>query len=387
MKVLVVDDVEINRLSLIGMLEAADYSCLQAADGYEAVQIVKDEPDICMIFMDVVMPGMDGVEATHEIRQYLGSNHVPIIFVTAAQEHEELERCYEAGGDDFITRPLNPAMVLSRLTAHRRLYTLHANLKKNNKALMLHRQETEREHLVVEHVFNNVIKPAMTKCDSLSVHLSPLSMFNGDLYLAHRCASGDTYVLLGDFTGHGLSAAIGCMPLSDVFYAMAAKGVPVAEIAAEANKKLIKILPDHMFCCSVIMQFSPTMEQLEIWVGGMNDIFLLRPGATQSEIIPSQHMPLGILTAEEFDSSTQNYQLALGSRIFAYTDGVIEYQNPHGEMFGEERLSQAVEQNCDCLIESVLQSLDVFKQECEQRDDITLIEINTAKGPAANKAQ
>lgn len=381
MKVLIVDDQEINRLSLVGLLEGENYTCLQASSGPEALQLVRENADICMILMDVVMPGMCGIEATRQIRHYLGSNHIPIIFVTSSLESEQLENCFSAGGDDFISRPITPTLVLSRLSAHLRLYSQHASLKENNKALLRHQQEVEREHAVVEHVFNNVIMPAMTDCDSITAHLSPLSMFNGDLYLVHRSPDGHVYVFLGDFTGHGLSAAIGCMPVADLFYAMSAKNVPVAEIAAEANKKLIKILPDNMFCCSVIMRFDPTMEQLDIWVGGMNDIFLLRPDQSSAEIIPSAHMPLGILGVEEFDKTTGTYTLETGSRIFAYTDGVIEYQNPQGEMFGEERLRAVAEANSGPLIQSVLAELETFKQGCEQRDDITLIEIDTAKIP------
>jgi len=381
LKVLIVDDQEINRLCLLGLLDSSEYSCLEASNGLEALAAVKAHSDIAAIFMDVVMPEMDGLDATRQIREYLGSNHVPIIFVTASQENELLEQCFAAGGDDFITRPINPRVLLSRLSAHQRLFTLAARLKQKNKALIRHQQDTVREHMVVEHVFDNVIKPAMTKCESINVHLSPLSMFNGDLYLAFRAATGDTYVFLGDFTGHGLSAAIGCMPVADLFYAMAGKGAPVADIAAEANRKLLKILPEHMFCCAVIMQFSAAMDNLNIWVGGMNDIFLVDLNSHKTQLIHSLHMPLGILSNEEFDKATQEYALVPGARVFAYTDGVIEFQNPQGELFGEERLYDAISNSNSSLIESVLAALEDFKQDCEQRDDITLVEIDTAKAP------
>ncbi|WP_345415278.1 PP2C family protein-serine/threonine phosphatase [Halioxenophilus aromaticivorans] len=381
MKVLIVDDQEINRLGLVGLLEGAGYTCVQAGSGEQALSVVRDQTDICMVLMDIVMPGIDGLDATREIRSHLGSNHIPIIFVTSADEAEKLELCFEAGGDDFVSRPINPTLLLSRLNAHQRLFSMHANLQESNKELLRHQRETEREHLVVEHVFDNVIKPAMTKCESISTHLSPYSMFNGDLYLAHRNNTGDIYVLLGDFTGHGLSAAIGCMPLADLFYAMAAKSVPVGEIVAEANRKLLKILPDHMFCCMVLMKFNATMDHLDIWVGGMNDIYMVEPSSKASQVIPSQHMPIGILTNEEFDSTSKEYDLASGARIFAYTDGVIEFQDPEGEMFGEDRLREAIEEQEESLIETVLVRLDDFKKGCEQRDDITLVEINTAKAP------
>ena len=110
LKALIVDDQEINRICLLGLLESAGYVCLQAGTGEDAVAITQQHSDIAMIFMDIVMPGIDGLEATRQIRDYLGSNHVPIIFLTSSQETEQLERCFEVGGDDFITRPINPPL-------------------------------------------------------------------------------------------------------------------------------------------------------------------------------------------------------------------------------------------------------------------------------------
>ena len=80
------------------------------------------------------------------------------------------------------------------------------------------------------------------------------SIFNGDLLLATRTPSGSMYVMLGDFTGHGLPAAIGAIPVAEVFYGMANKGFSIAAIVAETNRKLRAILPTEVF-------FSKTSDQ------------------------------------------------------------------------------------------------------------------------------
>jgi hypothetical protein len=203
-------------------------------------------------------------------------------------------------------------------------------------------------------------------------------MFNGDLYLASRNEeTGCTYVFLGDFTGHGLSAAIGCMPVSDVFYAMTRKGVNLEAIASEANRKLLQILPDNMFCCAVIMEFPERMDQVKIWSGGMHDVLVINPEGKVVSTLESENMPLGILSAEEFDGSCQVFDLPKDSRLISFTDGIVEAANSEGELFGEDRLEKSLLGVEDDLIGAALSALESFQAEGEQKDDITLVQVTT----------
>ena len=382
MQVLVVDDQAINRFQLVNLLEANGYSCIEAASGKQALEIIESNThDIAIILMDVIMPGMDGIETTRCIKSKLGQTHLPIVFITASQEPNLLESCFAAGGDDFISRPVTPQALLSRLKAHARVYSLHKVVEQRNKTLSRHNRNIAAEHQVVEHVFNNVIKPRMLECQSIGVYLSPMSMFNGDLYLAYRTEIGTTYLFVGDFTGHGLSAAIGCMPVAEIFYAMAAKYATTGDIAAEINRKLLKILPSSIFCCAAIFELSPTMNRVKVWSGGMHDIFIIPPEESKRDAISSQHMPLGILTDQEFDRGVQEKELAEQVRLFVYSDGLIEAQNIQGELYGEDRLAKIINCPQESYVHSVLADLEAFKVGCEQKDDITLVEVNTALAP------
>ncbi|WP_163004203.1 PP2C family protein-serine/threonine phosphatase, partial [Pseudomonas viridiflava] len=100
--------------------------------------------------------------------------------------------------------------------------------------------------------------------------------FNGDLMLAAYTPAGHMHVLLGDFTGHGLPAAVGAMPLAEVFYGMTAKGFGLVEILREMNAKLKRILPVDMFCCATLLCVNHKQRQVEVWNGGPPDGYLLR---------------------------------------------------------------------------------------------------------------
>ena len=168
--------------------------------------------------------------------------------------------------------------------------------------------------------------------------LSPMSIFNGDILLSAPTPWGGTRAMLGDFTGHGLSAAMGALPLSDIFYGMTRKGYSLADLALESNRKLRRILPTGLFCACVLIDTDPLRRQVTVWNGGLPDVLVRgRDGGLRLRM-RSTHLPLAIVGDEEFDASVESFELCAGDRLFAYSDGVIEAQSPDGTMFGSDRL-------------------------------------------------
>ena len=84
--------------------------------------------------------------------------------------------------------------------------------------------EYQQRYQAAKAVFDRVAHEGCLNAPNIQYRQSPYALFNGDLLLAAHTPSGDTHLLLADFTGHGLPAAIGAMPLAEVFYSMTAKG-------------------------------------------------------------------------------------------------------------------------------------------------------------------
>jgi len=105
-KVLVVDDDMAGLLMASEALSAAGFEVIEAEDGQEAVeQFDEHRPDI--VVMDVVMPRMDGFESCAVIRDRDGGKHVPILMITGLDDVESIQKAYEAGATDFVTKPIN----------------------------------------------------------------------------------------------------------------------------------------------------------------------------------------------------------------------------------------------------------------------------------------
>ncbi|MFC5271193.1 response regulator [Adhaeribacter terreus] len=112
-KVLIVDDDMRNIFSLTNVLEDEGVRCITAENGREAINVLKEHPDTDIILMDVMMPEMDGYEATQEIRKMLKFAKLPIIALTAKAMKGDRERCLEAGMSDYISKPVNIEKLLS----------------------------------------------------------------------------------------------------------------------------------------------------------------------------------------------------------------------------------------------------------------------------------
>jgi CheY-like chemotaxis protein len=120
---LIVEDENTNRLILKSLLKKRGYEVIEAVNGAEAVdRFTHHEPDI--IFMDVLMPVMDGYEATRRIKQLAGDRFIPVIFLTAMSDEKALARCVEAGGDDFLAKPFSFTLLSAKLTAMERIHAL-----------------------------------------------------------------------------------------------------------------------------------------------------------------------------------------------------------------------------------------------------------------------
>ena len=114
---LIVDDVPENLALLSDALSEAGYSVLVATDGHSALDLLQRvTPDI--ILLDAVMPGIDGFETCRRIKQMEGMRHVPVMFMTGLTETEHVVQGFEAGGLDYVTKPIAPAEVLARAATH-----------------------------------------------------------------------------------------------------------------------------------------------------------------------------------------------------------------------------------------------------------------------------
>ncbi|MBV1872841.1 MAG: serine/threonine-protein phosphatase, partial [Gammaproteobacteria bacterium] len=277
------------------------------------------------------------------------------------------------------TKPFNELILQAKIKAHCRIQELSDQINEKNNKLLYYQAQTEREHEIVETVFSNALSENFFASGNVNYYMSPMSAFNGDVLLSAASPSGGLYMMLGDFTGHGLSAAIGALPVSRVFFAMAKLGVSIGDIAAEMNKHLIDLLPDYMFCAATLVEINAAGDEVVAWCGGLPDAVVTKPDGSFDRFLTSMHMPLGALDIDEFERNVYALKLPLGSRIFLHSDGIIESVNKEGEMFGEERFHALIDgesvRTSSNKVNTIMEAFSRYVDSDEQDDDISLVAL------------
>lgn len=121
-KILVVDDEEDIRTLINIFLSNQGYKILEAADGYKAIEIIKEESELDLVILDIMMPHMSGIEACSEIRKI---SSVPILFLTAKSQEPDKNEAYENGGDDFLSKPFSKEDLVRKVYALIRRYNIY----------------------------------------------------------------------------------------------------------------------------------------------------------------------------------------------------------------------------------------------------------------------
>ncbi|EON94044.1 response regulator receiver protein [Marinobacter lipolyticus SM19] len=380
--ILIADDSDSDRLILKTLLRRLGHDVLDAANGVEAVELFR-QASPQLVFLDAMMPQMDGMEAARKIKALAGERLVPLIFLTSLTNADALARCLEAGGDDFLTKPYNRVIIEAKINAFNRMRLMHQTISEHRDLIHERNRKLTEEQHIAKRVFDNIAHTGCLDTDSIRYHASPLSIFNGDILFASPSPAGGIQILIGDFTGHGLPAAVGAMPVAEIFYGMTAKGFSGSDVLREINQKLKRILPAGMFCCAAMIQADFALSQVQIWNGGLPDGWLIRQDGSRRSL-PSSHLPLGVLDATRFDASMTVIQAHPGDTLMFMTDGVLETTSDQGDMFGDRGVVSTLNALTDGvhIFDAIIDRVRAFSGGRLDQDDLTLVTLDMAASEA-----
>lgn len=373
--ILVVDDTETN-IDVLVELFSGQYEVSVAMDGESAIETAsEDQPDI--ILLDIMMPGMDGYEVCRRLKNDVLTRDIPVIFVTAKTAVEDETKGLALGAVDYITKPISPPLVFARVRTHLALSQAHRSLAQQNDALASQLDRLLFERQFIEDVMLRIRATERFDSQNLRFLVESVEKTTGDLLLSGRRPDAGQNILVGDFTGHGLQAAIGSPTVSGSFYDMTEKGLHMPAILKEINRKLQEILPWGTYLAACGIELDANHSRCLLWNGGMPDILLFRKGRLHATI-PSARHALGVSKDALFNSGMTEIVFEPQDRMFVHSDGVLDVLNPQGEHFGEQRLEQSVLHilSAGSSLEMLREELERFRNGCESVDDITLVEIS-----------
>ena len=167
-KILLVDDVPANLAVLTGALEPEGFEILAVANGPDALRVAaRARP--ALIMLDVMLPRMDGFETCRRLKQMEATREIPVIFITARNETENMVAGFAAGGVDYVIKPFATAEVISRVNTHLRIGRLTRELREKNRVL-----ETRTAELTAEIDKRRQAESALQHADEKLAVLSDL---------------------------------------------------------------------------------------------------------------------------------------------------------------------------------------------------------------------
>ncbi|GAB0056903.1 Protein-glutamate methylesterase/protein-glutamine glutaminase [Candidatus Magnetaquicoccaceae bacterium FCR-1] len=365
---LIVDDAPENITILKGVLGNL-YRIRPAIHGRAALRAALVEPIPDLILLDVMMPEMDGYEVCRQLRADPRTREIPVIFVTGLSDDADEILGLELGAVDYITKPVRPAIVRARVKTQLALREAVQTIEAQNAWL---REERE----MIESIVLRMREADSFVMDRVRHLYHPVEQTSGDLLLSGMTPDGRRIVLLGDFTGHGLKAAIGGPLVYYIFQSLLARGESGASLFREINNQLHVRLPVDTFLAATLVEVDATRGSVMILNAAMPECYILRDGVLMRRI-HSRFTPLGVTRMADPPVMEEPLRLISGDRICLHTDGIVEAAAPGGERFGGERLLAFLEEVTarGGALEDLLPLLRGFGAREVFEDDIALIEV------------
>lgn len=326
-KILAVDDAPTN-LRLLGRALGAEHDVLAAPDGLTALDLARSErPDL--ILLDIMMPGLDGLEVCRRLKADPATADIPVIFITAMSGEEDEARGFSAGAVDYITKPLSLPVVRARVALHLELARARAEAEAAYSKLAA-------EIDMLADLQERLLPRRTPNLPGLSIRslYRPSGKASGDYFDYFRTGAGTIRLIVADVSGHGARAAFVMAIVRSLFRLSGLEGRPLGDSLRMINEHLLDIIGDEPdFVTVFAADFDPAGERLAYLSAGHCPA-LLKTGDGRIEELGATCPLLGFFTDP---CRERSLSVAGGFELLVFTDGCYEWRVAEGEIFSLDR--------------------------------------------------
>jgi phosphoserine phosphatase RsbU/P len=377
-RILVADDDATSRKLLTRILTRAGFDCNEAPDGIEALKLLRDDPP-SLLLLDYDMPGMDGAEVLKQLRRdgNAAVAQIPAIMLTGHGGEESEVLCLEAGADDFVTKPINDAVLRARIDTQLRLRSMRSQLQEQNDELEAWRRNLERDLEAARLTQQSLIpqKPPVLPGWEIAACYRPVIQVGGDIYGWLRMADGRTLFWIADATGHGASAALLTTLAKLLFHHGTGENNEPAKIMEAVNNDFRSIFGARSFMTAMCVALDPATGRASVVGAGHPPLLVARTGG-RTESVSSSAPPLGLLERSEFIETTVD--LEPGDAFFLYTDGIYGSAHEENPRLSSSRLAdmlQPLAENAQALLDRVIDRAAIHDNGKVPPDDVAAIAV------------
>ena len=397
-RVLVVDDTPANRDMLTRRLARQGFEVEAAADGETALRMIDARP-FDVVLLDVMMPGMNGLEVLKALRKTRPPTELPIIMATAKDGSHDVVEALELGASDYVTKPLDFAVVLARVRtqlalkrAVDQIQELENGLEQRNAELQSMNLRMRADLDAAAKVQQALLPAAEPEVPGYQVswRFRPSAWLAGDILNVFRLDDRYVAMYLLDVSGHGVAASLLSVTVSRFLS-------PVRDPASllwwrEEGSDQYRLQPPAKVAARLGVRF-PFDENtgqyftlvyclLDLhthkvrYVSAGHPAVVHQPRGGPAKMIEASGYPIGVV-----DEPYDEYELQLepGDRLFLYSDGVPEALDDNNETFGSERLlahlDRARGDGLDGSLGALVDGIDRWRGRRHVHDDLSILAV------------
>src|SRR5256885_3394621 len=323
-QILVVDDDAVSRKILAQLLASAGYECRECDDGTEALELMRAQQP-SLLLLDFELPGLNGAELLKRLRSDADPAvaQIPTIMLTGHGSEESEVRCLQAGADDFVTKPVNAAVLRARIETQLRLRSMRRQLERQNDELEEWRRNLERDLAAAQLTQQSLIpqKPPTIAGWEVAACYRPVIQVGGDIYGWLRMKDSRILFWIADGTGHGAAAALLTTLAKLLFHYGSIEHDAPTSLMEAVNHDFRSIFGARSFMTAMCVALDPGTGHAAMVGAGHPPLLIFRhDGTTQS--IGSVAPPLGLKQCKFTETPVD---LKPGDAFLLYTDVILRW--------------------------------------------------------------
>ena len=397
-RILVVDDTPANRDMLSRRLARHGYDVDVAPDGESALRLLEQRP-FDLVLLDVMMPGINGLDVLRAVRLTRAATQLPIIMATAKDSSHDIVGALELGASDYVTKPLDFPVVLARVRTQlalkksvEQIRDLEKDLERRNAELQAFATQMRADLDAAAKVQAALLPAAEPNIPGYRSgwRFVPSAWLAGDILNAFPLDDRHVGLYLLDVSGHGVAASLLSVTVSR-FLSPARDPAsllwrreegtsryqlqPPAKVAARLCERFpFDGITGQYFTLVYGLLDLQTHRLRYISAGHPGVIHVPRNGA--SKIVEAAGYPIGVV-----DEPYEEYEIEIapGDRFYLYSDGVPEALDDADTPFGHQRLLAQLDatrnQTLDDSLSSLLQRIDRWRGRRHVHDDVSVLAV------------
>jgi phosphoserine phosphatase RsbU/P len=377
-EILVVDDDAMSRRVLGRLLSAAGYNCRMCKDGAEALESIHDKAP-SVLLLDFDMPGLNGAEVLRRLRadEDPAVAQIPAIMLTAHGSEQSEVSCLQAGADDFVTKPVNSAVLRARIETQLRLRLMRRQLERQNDELEKWRRDLERDLAAARLTQQSLIpqKPLLLPGWQVATYYRPVIQVGGDIYGWLRMKDGRVLFWMADGTGHGAAAALLTTLAKLLFQYGSMDHESPASLMEGIDNDFRSIFGARSFMTAMCVALDPATGQAQVVGAGHPPLMIVRhDGSTES--IGSVAPPLGLIKRTVFNETCIG--LEPGDAFLLYTDGLFPWTKDKRHQLTPAQLEKVLDHcapNAEALLEPLVAQIAPENSDTTAPDDVAAIAV------------